>query len=177
MKTGHVTLVLGGCRSGKSRYALQYAERYLGKHNSFIATCVPVDREMQERVARHQSERDKAWKTVEAPVHLAKTIEAESRLADVMLVDCLTLWMSNLFMEAGEQDKIDRHVRRLTDTLATAQCPLILVSNEVGTGIVPDNRLAREYRDAVGWMNQAVATVSDQVVMTVAGIPMVVKKG
>lgn len=176
MNNRHVVLVLGGCRSGKSRYALAYAERFLGEYNRFIATCVPDDDEMKQRVARHQAERKEAWSALEVPLELAAAIQTESPRADVILVDCLTLWMNNLFFETEVQTEIEAHVGRLTDALAAAQCPVIIVSNEVGAGIVPDNALARRYRDAVGWMNQAVAKASDQVVLTVAGIPMFVKK-
>ena len=177
MKTRNTILVLGGCRSGKSRHALELGAGYLGNRNLFIATCVPADKEMSKRVARHQSERGKAWSTLEIPIRLAETITAESTRADVILVDCLTLWMSNLIVETGgELDEIDPFVGHLTRALTEAQCPVILVSNEVGAGIVPDNALARRYRDAAGWMNQAVAGIADRVIHTVAGIPVVIKK-
>lgn len=176
MSNRQVVLVLGGCRSGKSSYALTYAERFLGKQNRFIATCVPNDAEMKERVARHQADRDNTWSALEVPVRLDKAIQDESPRADVILIDCLTLWMNNLFSETDGQNEIDAHVRRLTDALAGAQCPIILVSNELGSGIVPENALARRYRDAVGWMNQAVAAAADEVILTVAGIPLFIKK-
>ena len=175
MDNPNIILILGGCRSGKSRHALQLAGLYQGKRNLFIATCVPADKEMKQRVARHQSERSKEWSTVEVPIRLAETVKVENHQADVILVDCLTLWMSNLFMETEEQGPIDKFVGHLTDALAVSQCPIILVSNEVGTGIVPDNALARRYRDAVGWMNQAVAGIADRVILTVAGIPIDIK--
>ena len=175
MSNSQTILILGGCRSGKSRHALHLAGRYLGKRNLFIATCVPADKEMKQRVARHQSERGEEWSVLEVPIRLAETIKAESHQADVILVDCLTLWMSNLIMETVKQGEIDTFVGHLTDALAITQCPIILVSNEVGTGIVPDNALARRYRDAAGWMNQAVAGVADRVILTVAGIPVDVK--
>jgi len=175
MNNSKAILVLGGCRSGKSRHALQLAGRYLGKRNLFIATCVPADKEMKQRVARHQSERGEEWSTLEVPIRLAETIKAESHQADVILVDCLTLWMSNLIMETVKQDEINTFVGHLTDALESTQCPVILVSNEVGSGIVPDNALARRYRDAAGWMNQAVAGVADRVILTVAGIPVDIK--
>ena len=175
MNNPKIILILGGCRSGKSRHALQLARQYQGKRNLFIATCVPADKEMKLRVARHQSERGKEWATLEIPIHLAGAIKTESPQADVILVDCLTLWMSNLIMETAKQDEIDTFVGHLTDALAASQCPVIIVSNEVGTGIVPDNALARRYRDAAGWMNQAVAGVADRVILTVAGIPVDVK--
>jgi len=170
-----ITLVLGGCRSGKSRHALKRAEAYPGNRHLFIATCVPEDAEMKSRVARHQAERGAMWTALEIPVRLDRAIRDESPRADVILVDCLTLWMSNLFAETMDTDKIHTSVTNLTDALAAARCPVILVSNEVGTGIVPDTALARQYRDAVGGMNQAVAAAADRVILTVAGIPVTIK--
>ena len=149
MDNPNIILVLGGCRSGKSRHALQLAELYLGKRNLFIATCVATDEEMKQGVARHQSERGDAWSTLEIPFRLADTIKTESLRADMILVDCLTLWMSNLFMKTGKQDEIDTSVGRLTDALSSARCPVVLVSNEVGGGIVPANTLSRRYRASI----------------------------
>jgi len=177
MNNPQTTLILGGCRSGKSTHALEQARKYKGERNLFIATCVPVDAEMKERVSRHQTERGPEWSALEVPVQLAESIQAESPSADVILVDCLTLWMSNLFEETHEQDEIDKFVGHLADALKIAQCPVILVSNEVGSGIVPANALARRYRDAVGWMNQAIARVTNQVILSVAGIPVTIKPG
>jgi adenosylcobinamide kinase/adenosylcobinamide-phosphate guanylyltransferase len=171
------TLILGGCRSGKSTHALELAKKYKGKRNLFIATCVPADAEMKERVARHQAERGPEWSALEVPVHLAESIHKESHTADVILVDCLTLWMSNLFEKTREQDEIDKFVGHLADAVKMAQCPVILVSNEVGSGIVPASALARRYRDAVGWMNQAMASAANQVIHSVAGIPVTIKSG
>lgn len=171
-----VVLVLGGCRSGKSSFALSLAESYFGERNLFVATCIPSDSEMKARVARHQAERDAAWSAVEVPIKLNETIESESRRCNVILIDCLTLWMGNLFARTDRQEDIDGFVTQLTEALNKADCPVIMVSNEVGGGIVPENAIARHYRDAVGWMNQAVASVADRVVLTVAGIPMDIKK-
>ncbi len=170
-----ITLVLGGCRSGKSRHALELAEQYHGNRHLFIATCVPTDAEMKARVASHQAERGAKWSALEVPVQLAKSIRSESREADVILIDCLTLWMSNLFEKTMKYNDIATSIDHLTDALARTQCPVILVSNEVGSSIVPDNPLARRYRDAVGWMNQAVAKAADRVILTVAGIPLEIK--
>jgi len=176
MNPSEITLVLGGCRSGKSRHALTLAEKYQGNQYLFIATCVPTDAEMTARVARHQAERGEKWSALEVPVQLAESIRKKSREADVILIDCLTLWMSNLFEKTTVYDDIAPSVDQLTDALKVAHCPVILVSNEVGSGIVPDNVLARRYRDAVGWMNQAMADVADRVILTVAGIPVDIKR-
>ena len=167
-------LVLGGCRSGKSSHALKLAEG-MGNRRVFVATCVPHDEEMQARVDRHRRERGDAWKTLEIPVNLAEAIGAHSLAADVILVDCLTLWLSNLLMQTQDSQQIRRHIDNLVDAVKTAPLAVILVSNEVGAGIVPENRLARLYRDLAGWTNQAVAAACDRVVWTVAGIPVTIK--
>ena len=136
--------------------------------------CVPSD-EMRKRVARHQKERSESWQTVEAPLLLPEAIDAKCRMADVILVDCLTLWISNLLMESDDLEKNERQIPRLTDAIQKAKCLVVLVSNEVGQGIVPENKLARQFRDLVGSANQAVAGCADEVVWTVAGIPVKIK--
>jgi adenosylcobinamide kinase/adenosylcobinamide-phosphate guanylyltransferase len=167
--------VIGGCRSGKSRHALELAEQMPGTRKVFVATCVPRDEEMNQRVSRHRQERSSSWITLEVPVCLADTVRQKSGEYDLMLIDCLTLWMSNLLLETEDFEAIDRHVTDLTRALEVARCPVILVSNEVGTGIVPENRLARLFRDATGFSNQKVATCADEVVWMVAGIPVKIK--
>ncbi len=167
--------VLGGCRSGKSSYALDTAQKFFLDPKVFIATCIPRDDEMKIRVARHQQERSRHWRTVEAPIHLPQAIVTAGTEAGVLLVDCLTLWISNLLMENYDSDRVLNQIQSLTRALASAACPVILVSNEVGTGIVPENTLARLYRDLVGSTNQAVAESADQVVWVVAGIPVTIK--
>ncbi|MBW1835946.1 MAG: bifunctional adenosylcobinamide kinase/adenosylcobinamide-phosphate guanylyltransferase [Deltaproteobacteria bacterium] len=167
--------VIGGCRSGKSSHALKLAEQIYGNQKIFIATCQPHDEEMKKRVARHQKERDPSWKTLESPVLVPQTIIANSHEENVILVDCLTLWVSNLMLAEKDMDEISEHLQRLTQSIQKARCPVILVSNEVGTGIVPENRLARHFRDAVGFANQKVADCCDKVVWMVAGIPVKIK--
>jgi adenosylcobinamide kinase/adenosylcobinamide-phosphate guanylyltransferase len=167
-------LVLGGCRSGKSSHALRLAES-MGSTRFYLATCVPQDDEMHDRVKRHRQARDASWTTVEVPVDLVGAIRAHSLKADVILVDCLTLWLSNLLMHDSDADRIRTAVEALADTVQAAPASLILVSNEVGSGIVPENRLARRYRDLAGWTNQALAAVCERVVWTVAGIPVTIK--
>jgi adenosylcobinamide kinase/adenosylcobinamide-phosphate guanylyltransferase len=170
-----IVFVIGGCRSGKSSYAMQTAEKMPAEQKIFIATCVPQDDEMKRRVARHQKERSQNWVTIEAPLNLPEAIVQNSRRANVILVDCLTLWMSNLLIETGNEKKIEKTISQLTHALEKAGCPIILVSNEVGTGIVPENRLARQFRDITGWLNQAVARSANKVIWMVAGIPVTVK--
>lgn len=168
-------LVLGGCRSGKSSHALALAENRAGSRNCFIATCVAHDAEMNERVRRHQVERGDRWRTVEAPLDLPEALAGEAGTADVIIVDCLTLWMNNLIMEEHGDEEIFARVERLAAALEKAGCPVFLVSNEVGTGIVPENRLARRFRDLAGFANQRMAACADRVVWMVAGIPVAVK--
>jgi len=170
-----IVFIIGGCRSGKSKHALQTAEKIPGEKKIFIATCVPEDDEMRQRVARHQRERSHTWSTVEEPLHLPQAILANSQGADVVVVDCLTLWVSNLLMEIKDENKIKTSAAQLIATLERATCPIVLISNEVGTGIVPENRLARQFRDIVGWVNQSVAACADRVVWMVAGIPVKIK--
>lgn len=168
--------VVGGCRSGKSRHALELAEETPGKRKTFIATCIPRDGEMEERVANHKIERGPGWTTVEAPVRLPEAILENSKRSDVVVADCLTLWVSNLLLEGYGRDRLEEHTRKLTDSLEKASCSVIIVSNEVGTGIVPENKIARLFRDVVGNVNQAVARTAGRVVMTVAGLPVTIKK-
>ncbi len=170
-----ITFVIGGCRSGKSGHALNLAEQMPGAKKAFVATCVPRDEEMNQRVARHKMDRSSSWITLEVPVRLADTIRRKSGEYDLMLIDCLTLWMSNLLLETEDFETIDRHVTDLIQALENARCPVILVSNEVGTGIVPENRLARLFRDVTGFSNQKVAGCADEVVWMVAGIPVKIK--
>ena len=170
-----IIFVIGGCRSGKSTYAMQTAEKMPAEQKIFIATCVPQDDEMKRRVARHQKERSQNWVTVEAPLDLSEAIRQNSRKADVILVDCLTLWVSNLLMETGDENKIEETISQFINAIENASCPIVLVSNEVGTGIVPENRLARQYRDIIGLANQAVAKTAGKVIWMVAGIPVTVK--
>jgi adenosylcobinamide kinase/adenosylcobinamide-phosphate guanylyltransferase len=170
-----IIFVIGGCRSGKSSYALETAEKAPAENRIFIATCVPQDDEMRQRVARHQRERSRNWVTVEEPLHLPAAILQNSRRADIMLIDCLTLWANNLLMETADEKKLGAPIARLIEALEKATCPIVLVSNEVGTGIVPDNKLARQYRDLIGHVNQAVAEAAGKVIWMVAGIPVTVK--
>jgi adenosylcobinamide kinase/adenosylcobinamide-phosphate guanylyltransferase len=171
----HKILVIGGCRSGKSRHALDLAVSMAGDKKIFLATCVPQDDEMRLRVANHQKERDDDWETFEAPLHLPEAISHNAQPRTVVLVDCLTLWINNLMMENENIQYADEKIAALIKAVQTADGPVVLVSNEVGTGIVPENKLARAYRDLVGSVNQAVASVVDRVVMMVAGIPVTIK--
>ena len=193
----NITLVIGGCRSGKSSFALNHAnniqiEKEKEKNKIFIATSQPTDFEMEKRVKKHQAERGIGWYTVEEPVNIHETIDEYSKKASVILVDCLTLWVSNLLFNASQKNEIskiesdknrdyqahiDHAVELLEKSLESCQCPLFMVSNEVGAGIVPENTIARQFRDLAGFVNQRMAKIADRVVMTVAGIDVEIKPG
>lgn len=163
--------VLGGARSGKSRYAQTRAEALDGEP-FYLATAQALDTEMGERIERHRADRGPRWSTVEAPVELPAAIRAENAAGRVLLIDCLTLWTSNLLLAK-------RGIAAATDDLVAAigeaGCPLILVANEVGLGIVPDNALARRFRDEAGRINQRVAAAVDEVMFVAAGLPLRLK--
>jgi adenosylcobinamide kinase/adenosylcobinamide-phosphate guanylyltransferase len=171
----HVTFILGGCRSGKSGFALKTAEETAAARRVFIATSVPFDEEMQERVKRHRAERGAAWTTVEAPLTLPEAIVEHARENRVLLADCLTLWVSNLLLELQDPAQVEGRIPHLVNALRSAPGAILLVSNEVGCGVVPENRLARRFRDLSGSANQAVAAAAERVVWVVAGIPVHIK--
>ena len=166
-----VTLVLGGARSGKSRFAESLAPEG-GVQCVYVATAEPVDDEMASRVAAHRARRGPAWRTVEAPVELARAIERESSPRTWLLADCLTVWLGNL-MHHGLA--VDAARDALLESLAAAPGPVVLVANEVGLGIVPDNAMARAFRDHAGRLNQTVARMADTVCLVAAGIPVTLK--
>jgi len=170
------TLVIGGCRSGKSKIAIDLAEKYASdKKKIFIATCIPMDTEMENRVKKHQEERDNLWQTIETPVYLAKAVTENAPHADVIVIDCITLWINNLLMETQDNEIIADHVQGLACALDNTVCPVIMVSNEVGAGIVPENKLARMFRDYAGFANQHLAKHVKKVIWMVAGIPVTIK--
>lgn len=164
-------LVLGGARSGKSDYAERRAEA-LGGALVYIATGEALDAEMAERIARHRADRGPRWHTVEAPLELAAALAREAREGRAVLVDCLTLWISNL-MHAGRDPATETD--HLVAALATAAGPVVLVANEVGLGIVPENALARRFRDAAGRVNRRIAEIADEVQFIAAGLPLMLK--
>lgn len=172
-------LLTGGARSGKSSFAEKMAGEY-GTSLGYLATAQQYDGEMEERVKRHQERRGSEWTTVEEPVHLSQTLARCDGQFQVILVDCLTLWLSNLlftYEESGEnvEERIQEDLRHLKKTLQTMVTPVILVTNEVGMGIVPDNRLARLFRDIAGTANQSLAAVADEVYVVISGIPLKIK--
>jgi adenosylcobinamide kinase/adenosylcobinamide-phosphate guanylyltransferase len=175
-------LITGGARSGKSSYALEVAEG-ISARKLFVATCPNIDLEMSQRVIRHQHERDgRGWQTVEVETDLAALFPDKTKDFDVVLIDCITLWVNNILHQASQQDRVidDFQIRDLCfkwlqgakDYNGTVIC----VTNEVGLGIVPDNALARHYRDLVGTCNQTIGKKADKVILVSCGIPLHLKK-
>jgi len=166
-----LSLILGGARSGKSRHAEALAARY-ERTGVYVATAVAGDDEMAARIAQHQVQRGGGWRTVEEPLALAPCLQHEAHADRVVLVDCLTLWLSNIM--AADRD-VDQEIASLVTALKGLAGPVILVSNEVGQGIVPMNALARRYRDHAGLLHQRIAATADHVVFVIAGLAQVLK--
>ena len=164
-------LVLGGARSGKSAYAQELAEGAAAER-LYLATAEAHDGEMAARIARHRADRGSGWTTREEPFALHEALCEEARSGRVVLVDCLTLWLSNLMFAGADAEA---ETVRLAASLAALAGPAVLVSNEVGSGIVPDNPLGRAFRDAQGRANQMVAAACDAVVLVTAGLPTLLK--
>jgi adenosylcobinamide kinase / adenosylcobinamide-phosphate guanylyltransferase len=172
-----VTLITGGARSGKSAHALALAPAEPGARRYFIATADALDDEMRERIAHHRRSRGADIATVEEPRDVAGALERLAGHADFVIVDCLTLWISNLMnvYPAENYDAFHHEARVLAEALAKAPYSTVVVTDEVGYGIVPNNPLARRFRDLLGWTNQRIAQSADEVILMVAGIPMRVK--
>ncbi len=169
-----VTLVLGGARSGKTAHAQRLAEDSVRSGRGrlvMIATAEALDAEMAERISRHQADRGPEWRTVEAPVDLSSAL-AVLEEGDVAVVDCLTLWLSNLMTR---EMPLPPAFESLMASIDRARADLIFISNEVGLGIVPDNALARRFRDQAGWLHQRLADRADRVLLVIAGLPVVLK--
>lgn len=165
-----ISFFIGGARSGKSKSAEMHTLRF-GSPATYIATCEVLDKEMAQRVEKHQARRGEDWSTLFTPFNLADEIK-KVRSNGPILVDCLTLWLSNHLLK---NNALEREIDELTNSLKNSKSNIVLVSNEVGTGIVPDNALARQFRDGAGFMNQKIASVSDEVYWVVAGIQTQIK--
>ena len=171
---GKKILITGGCRSGKSRHALTLARNISGD-KFYVATAEALDAEMTERIKKHRQEREAGWETHEEPVDLISVFKQLENRAGILVLDCLTLWISNLLEKSLDHDSILLEAKRLMDQSEKMQCQAIFVTNEVGAGIVPENKLARDFRDLVGGVNQLVAQRCDEVIHMVSGIPVTIK--
>lgn len=165
----NVALITGGIKSGKSSYAIESAMQY-DKPRVFIATAVAFDSEMRARIEKHKKERGFKFETTEEPIYLAKTIKEAK--GSVCVIDCITVWLNNLLY----YNKIDE-IEKFLKVLKNPPCSTIIVSNEVGMGIMPDNKLSRQYIDTLGTTNQRIAAIAKNVILMVSGIALYIKKG
>ncbi|MDE3180765.1 MAG: bifunctional adenosylcobinamide kinase/adenosylcobinamide-phosphate guanylyltransferase [Acidobacteriota bacterium] len=169
-----ITLILGGARSGKSRYALNLASEF--KRVTFIATARASDVEMRRKIDAHRAERPPSWRTVEVPRELPDALRKEGRKSDVLLIDCLTVYLANILgSKDGSAQRFRGHLQEICEALQVAEASTIVVSNEVGSGIVPAYRSGRIYRDLLGQFNQEIARIADRVIFMVAGLPLTIK--
>lgn len=175
---GRLIVITGGSRSGKSRFAQEMAQRLGGANVAFIATCQPLDDEMVERVAAHQADRPREWHTIDAPLQLAEAVRDCG--AGVALVDCLTLFVTNVLLahegdHAEAEAALTAELSRLTDIVQASDTMAIVVTNEVGMGLVPEYPLGRAFRDIAGRAGQLLASHADEVYLTVLGLPLRLK--
>lgn len=170
-----VTLLTGGSRSGKSRHALDISAGYDRK--IFIATAEPLDDEMRIRISRHKEERGSEYMTVEEPVDLAGALRSLPPGADVAIIDCLTVWIGNLMYRYGNECECFQQVEDFLALLKEPPCDLIIVTNELGMGIIPDNPLSRKFRDLAGNLNMKTAAAAGRVLFLICGIPIIIKDG
>lgn len=186
-----VIFIVGGAKSGKSKFAIELAENYIHSENivknktqgkvkkSYIATAQALDDEMKERIEKHKKERSLGWDTFEEPLNISVLLKELKEQYSVILIDCITLWLSNLFLSTSQKDIIKQSIDEFVDVLniyrAQKSTVLFIVSNEVGMGIVPDNKLARKFRDEAGALNQKISTLANEVYFVLSGIPIKIK--
>ena len=173
-KLKEIVFVLGGARSGKSSWALNYTEKNYDSY-MFLATAEVMDDEMAERVRLHKEDRGPQWKLREEPLDIADVLKTGCKGVDAVLIDCMTIWLSNVLLKKGEE-KVPVYQNGLIEALNQSTQSVIIVANEVGTGIVPEHPLGRQYRDMAGFLNQKLAAIADKVVMTIAGLPLYLKQ-
>jgi len=169
-----ITFITGGARSGKSAFAEKLAKDLAGKR-AYIATAQALDPEMAAKIEKHRRDRDNVWDTYEEPLAVAELLGKLSSRYPVVLLDCLTLWLSNVMAHTGGDDAVTARSQELAAAISNFDGSCIVVSNEVGLGIVPDNPLARKFRDFAGMLNQKIAQIADEVYFTAAGIPVKIK--
>ena len=169
-----IIFITGGVRSGKSRFAQEVAKKFPGS-KAYLATAQALDAEMRGRITRHQKSRPRTWQTLEEPVHIGDVIQKEGRRFGLILLDCLTLWLSNLMMAGWSQKRILGETARFLKMARKSSATFIFVSNEVGLGVVPDNPSARFFRDVSGMIHQRVAQEADEVYFLTCGLPQKIK--
>jgi len=172
---GKIVFILGGARSGKSSYAIKLAKGH-DKKVAFVATCLALDEEMKTRIGLHKKTRPGHWKTFEEPIDLVPLLKEITPGFDIVIIDCITLLISNLLSKNLEDNKIEERVGKLLEDLGSAKYKTLIVSNEVGLGIVPDNELGRRFRDLAGKINQMIAHKASEVFFMVSGLPLKVKE-
>jgi adenosylcobinamide kinase/adenosylcobinamide-phosphate guanylyltransferase len=168
-----IKLITGGSRSGKSFHALEAAMKY--NKRGFIATAIPFDDEMKLRIDKHKAERNKKFLTLEEPYNISKAIIELENKVDVMILDCISVWIGNLLYKYGEDKNNFAELSDFYHKLNNLKCNIIIVTNEVGMGIIPENKLARHYRDLAGFTNQKIAKLADEVIFMVSGIATKIK--
>lgn len=173
MSSPNITLVTGGSRSGKTAYSLERAMRY--KNRIYIATSEPFDDEMKDRISRHRKERGENFQTLEEPINLSEAIARIPEGTEVALIDCMTVWLGNLMHKLEPREYPCGPIQNFFQTLENPPCDLIVVTNEVGSGIIPHEAMTRTYRDWAGWLNQDVAKRSEHVVLVACGQPLALK--
>ncbi len=173
MKPGQRTLLIGGARSGKSQYAVELLRTRYEKP-AIIATAQALDKEMEERIAKHKASRPSSWVVIEEPLNLVTALRQVPALCDVVLIDCITIWLSNVLLQKGEV-LCEEYLQGFLDAIGDYDRDLVMVTNEVGMGVVPHNPLGRTFRDLAGRVNQRLAEASDRVVFIMAGLPLFLK--
>lgn len=170
-----IIFIIGGARSGKSSFALNEASKIKGQ-KAYIATAEALDNEMKKRIEKHKEDRGDEWDTYEEPVKIIDVLADIKNKYSVVVLDCLTVWLSNIMQNRlNIENKISAFVKSLEDSSPHSPCHVFIVSNEVGIGIVPENKMAREFRDLAGFLNQKVAGIADEVYLLTAGIPIKIK--
>ena len=171
---GKITFILGGARSGKSQFALNLAKK-TSKAVIFIATAIASDKEMRERIKLHRKNRPSYWKTIEEPKKLSSLIRGSPKKTELIIIDCMTIFISNLLLEGKSDHYVEGEISSILKTLGKSGFNSLIVSNEVGMGIVPDNPLARRFRDLAGKINQSIAKASNEVYFIVSGLALKIK--
>jgi len=168
-----ITLITGGARSGKSALAVEMARKY--GHRVFIATAEPFDVEMEDRISRHRAERGDLFTTIEEPLDPAAALARLPEGTQIVVIDCMTVWLGNLMHHMGDDTEIYPRIKRFLAALKSPLCGIIIVTNEVGLGLIPADPFSRRYRDLAGRLNQEIAKIADEVFLVACGIPVRIK--